>query len=83
MATAHDNVIAATLEDEMVYAAELYARASNLLGAARPNASSEDLKPLGRSRALFLMGSFRMPIPDVNTKAERLDQLKPLTVPET
>lgn len=82
LATARDNVIAATLEDEMVYAAELYARASNLLGAARPNAAPQDLQPLSRTRGLFLMGSFRAPIPAVNTKAERLDQAKPLTVPE-
>lgn len=78
----HENVISATLENEMVDAAELYARASNLLGAARPNAAPEDLQPLSRTRALCLMGCHRAPIPAVNTMAERSDQARPLTVPE-
>ncbi|HBY44111.1 MAG TPA: hypothetical protein DEH03_10550 [Brevundimonas sp.] len=81
LSTPDNNVLSATLETEMVYAAELYARASNLLGAARPRRTPEDLKPLSRARALYLLGSYRFPIEAVGTLAERWDKSRPLPAP--
>lgn len=81
LSSPHGNVLSANLEVEMVYAAELYARASNLLGAARPNATPEDLKPLSRSRALYLLGNHYFPIPAVGERAEQWDETRPLPVP--
>lgn len=81
LSSARSNVLAATLEVEMVYAAELYARASNLLGAARPNATPEDRETVTRTRALFLLGNFQSPIPAVNSLAGRWDETRPLPAP--
>ncbi|MNI92694.1 hypothetical protein D3C73_1505220 [compost metagenome] len=74
-------MLAATLETEMVYAAELYARASNLLGAARPNKTPEDLKPVTRVQALRLLGGNRHAVAAIERMAERWDEARPLTVP--
>lgn len=78
---ADQNILAATLENEMVEAAELYARASNLLGAARPNALPEDKNPMSRRKALWLMAPRSEALPAVATMAERLDAATPLTAP--
>ncbi len=78
---ADQNILAATLENEMVEAAELYARASNLLGAARPNALPEDKNPMSRRKALWLMAPRSEALPAVATMAERRDTATPLTAP--
>lgn len=77
------NIRAVDLETEMVLAAEIYARASNLLGASRPNPTAGDLELHTRFRALFLVGGRRRALQAVDAIANRQDRANPLPAPET
>lgn len=71
-----DNLAAVELEDEMVEASELYARASNLLGVVRPGEPRRELTT--RMAALRQMTPAMDPIPSVAAAAQRQDASHPL-----
>lgn len=75
------NLIARELENEMVEAAELYGRAVNLLGVARPNPSAFDKTPSSRLSSLGVLSDQRQPIASVAELARSRDATDPLTVP--